>query len=322
MNVPRFRSSAGAALLRSVLLCSVLLCSVLLFSACDDTFVDPFDNDGRIFSVFGYLDAFAFEQKVRVIAIKRYPERIHTVTDDQAFIDARVHSTNLVTGQIIHWNHSLRQLDDGRYAHIFSAGFQPREGHEYRLTVTRNDGRTATAETEVPYHFTSTPIDFDPVSIRRRSSASRIPVRIEGLPSVGRILVRYRVSATDTSDIVLEKRLPMEISYGRSGGPDGSGGWRFYLDIPRDGRILADRIRQLQSEGKLGMSAVHVYAMTIQIQMLDDQWIPIHDDVDIIELSQPGAFTNVENGYGYWGAMSSILQDFDLGPSYNSAFGL
>lgn len=297
------------------------LCSVLLFAGCDDTFVDPFDNDGKIYSVFGFLDSFAFQQRVRVIEIKRYPERIRTPTDVQATIDARVHSTDLTTGQIIHWRHSLERLDDGMYAHIFSADFQPREGRTYRLTVTRNDGRTATAETRVPYLSRSTPVDFDPASIRRFSTPNNVPVRIEGIPSVGQIVVRYRVSATDTVDIQLEKRLPIDISYGRSGGPDGSGGWKFYLDIPRDGRIIADSIAHLQAERKLGPANVHVYAMTIQLQMMDDKWIPLGEDVDVVELSQPGVFTNIENGYGYWGAVSNVLQDFELGPSYNSAFG-
>ena len=313
---------ARAGTLPSPLVALFALLFALAWTGCDDTVIDPFDNDGKIYSVFGYLDSFAFEQKVRVIEIKRFPERIRTPTDDQAKIDALVHSMDLDTGQIIHWNHSLERLDDGMYAHIFSARFQPREGHEYRLTVTRNDGRTASAVTEVPYNFDSTPIDFDPESIRRFSNPNSVPVRIEGIPSVGRIVVRYRVSATDTADVILEKRRPIDISYGQSGGPDGAGGWKFNLDIRRDGQILADSVARLQEERRLGLAFVHVYAMTIQIQRMDDQWIPIGEDADPVELSQPGVFTNIENGYGYWGAVSNVLQDFELGPSYNSAFGL
>lgn len=302
--------------------CALVCLLVALTSAgCDDTVIDPFENDGKIFSVFGYLDAFAFEQKVRVIPVTRFPERIRSRTDPQANIDASVQSVDLETGQVVHWNHSLEQLDNGLFAHIFTGDFEPREGHEYRLTVSRNDGRTATAETKVPHHFDSTPIEFDPESIRQTTDPSRVPVQIRGIGSVGRIIVRYRVSATDTVDIALEKRIPMDVSYGATGRPDGNGGWRFLLNIPRDGQILAERIAELQADRQLGPGNVHVFSMTIQIQGLDDQWIPLGDDADAVALSQPGVFSNIENGYGFWGALSSILQDFELGPSYNSAFG-
>lgn len=309
-------------IIRSSTFVIVCLLAALTWTGCDDTVIDQFENDGKIFSVFGYLDAFAFEQKVRVIPVTRFPERIRSRTDPQANIDARVQSVDLVTGQVVHWNHSLEQLDNGLFAHIFTGEFEPREGHEYRLTISRNDGRMATAETEVPFHFDSTPVEFDPQSIRRTTDPSRVPVQIQGVESVGRITVRYRVSALDTVDIVLEKRIPIDVSYGAAGRPDGNGGWRFLLDIPRDGQILAERIAELQADRQLGTGFVQLISMTIQIQGLDDQWIPLGEDVDPVALSQPGEFSNVENGYGYWGALSSILQDFQLGPTYNPVFGL
>jgi hypothetical protein len=41
---------------RILLLPLILTAVVLTGTGCDDTFLDPFDNEQRYFTVFGYLD--------------------------------------------------------------------------------------------------------------------------------------------------------------------------------------------------------------------------------------------------------------------------
>ena len=86
----------------------ILLIGLLFVTAsCDDTFIDPFDNDGQFFTLYGYLDVIQTEHAVRVIPVTRTPEHITSPSDDQATIDAVVTSTDLSTGQKITWQHTL-----------------------------------------------------------------------------------------------------------------------------------------------------------------------------------------------------------------------
>ena len=122
---------------------------LLATAACDDTFIDPFDNDARYYTIYGFLDVRETEHAVRVIPVTRFPERITTTTGDQSSIDATVTSTDLHTGATIIWRHSLDKLSDGTYGHIYRATFLVQTGRTYRLDVKRSDGKTASADSRL-----------------------------------------------------------------------------------------------------------------------------------------------------------------------------
>ena len=48
----------------------------LTLSGCDDTFLDPFENEQRYFTVYGFLDPLQARQTVRVIPVTRFAEDI------------------------------------------------------------------------------------------------------------------------------------------------------------------------------------------------------------------------------------------------------
>ncbi|MFB3133259.1 MAG: DUF4249 family protein, partial [Rhodothermales bacterium] len=138
---------------------------LLATAACDDAFIDPFDNDERYYTIYGFLDVRQTEHAVRVIPVTRFPERITTTTDPQSSIDATVTSTDLHTGATIIWRHSLDKLSDGTYGHIYRATFIVQTGRTYRLEVQRSDGKTASAETRVPYISEAAYYELGPVEI-------------------------------------------------------------------------------------------------------------------------------------------------------------
>ena len=148
---------------------TALLAGLLLgVAACDDPFIDPFDNDDHFFSIYGFIDVLTEQHVVRVIAVARTPE--HIEDPDAASIDASVTSTNLSTGLSQLWTHSVEQLDDGLYAHIFRASFLVQPQHSYRLRVRRSDGATTTAETTVPLLRDPTLFERHPINVASDSS--------------------------------------------------------------------------------------------------------------------------------------------------------
>ena len=50
----------------------------------------------------------------------------------------------------------------------------------------------------------------------------------------------------------------------------------------------------------------------LQIRMLDSGWDPPGGIFDPEILAQPGALSNVENGYGYFGSVGLYIQEWNI----------
>ena len=117
----------------------------VFFSSCEDSFIDPFANDSKYFTLYGYLDESKNFQPgtlhaVRVIPITRSSQVIENPDDSNARIDAEVFSIDLETGQEVRWGYTLEELADGTYGHLFQTRFFVNAGNTYRLEVRRSDG--------------------------------------------------------------------------------------------------------------------------------------------------------------------------------------
>ncbi len=266
----------------------MLLLAGLSTTACDDTFIDPFDNDAQYYTVYGYLDQLSLNHTLRVIPITRTPERITTPDDADMEIDAIVTTEDLRTGEVVRWDHRLDQLADGSYAHIFRARFMVKAGRTYRLTVTRSDGQTTTAETTVPFLSAVVPTPdtlFYPYEIRPDDGPPR-SIFLPGVVSPWNAFVTYDLQGTFV-------RLP----YGRPGTPT-EGGWRFDIDMGAD----APRLRTtLGLDSTAALPLLH--AIDLTVRLLDANWTPPDGAFDPEVLAQPGTLSNVENGLGFFGSM-------------------
>ena len=311
--IPRVRP----VFLRTIL-SPLLLAGFLLLSGCDDTFIDPFDNNDRFYTIYGYLDVLETEHRVRVIPITRFPERIESPTDDQATIDAVVTSTDLNTGQTLHWQHSLDQLDDGTYAHIFRTSFLVQPGHRYRLEVKRSDGATATAETRVPFVSAGASFRLDPAEITADSTVTQ-NVYFSGIPSPWNIESIYLMVNETILGGALQGRF--FVPYGRTGERTEDGGWRFQLRISEDQLSVRNEIEAYRRQGVYDNSPLRLRSMGIQIRILDEQWDPPEGVFDPEVLAQPGTLSNVENGYGFWGAVGIYAQEWDISLDFSMLLG-
>ena len=294
----------------------------MVTASCDDTFIDPFDNDGEFYTIYGYLDVLDAEHAVRVIPVTRFPERITSPTDDQATIDAVVTSTDLRTGETIRWRHSLEQLDDETYGHIFRGTFLVQPGRTYRLEVRRSDGATATAETTVPFISDAARFTLDPIQISPDSVITQ-DVFLSGVPSPWNIESLY-LMGDNFADVQFFAPIQSRfyVSYGRSGERTADDGWSFRLTISEDQASVRAEIDSLRNLGVYDPNSLLVLrSMGVRIRVLDANWDPPEGVFDPEVLAQPGTLSNVENGHGFWGSIGVYTQEWDVTDAFSMMLG-
>ena len=267
------------------------------FSGCDSTELDPFQNDGKYFTVYGFLDERESNHAIRVIPLSRLAEKITDPSDPQASIDAVVTTTDTLTGNTIRWNHSLDRFSDGSYGHIYRSSFQVRPNRVYRLEITRNDGITTWAETRVPSLF-STHVERSSPLVTQDSSVF-LDFVLPGVPSPWNVEVAYWMGGG----------APIRISHGRSGSATDNGGWQITIDVAKDVELLGS-ILQRDEEN------IFWAAMGIRAQVLDDNWDPPLDIFDPEVLSIPGTLSNVVNGYGFFGSIGLLQDDWPVSQEF------
>ncbi len=271
--------------LRHILI--LLMCLPLL--SCSETFLDPFENDGRYFSVYGFLDASESVHHVRVVEITRFAEDIDANRPDTRNVDAQVRSIDLSTGDVTRWTHQLRLLDDGSWGHVFTGRFLVRPGRTYRLEVERSDGKVASAETTVPRFPTTVPTP-DRLFFPYESSPDSAYSALVTLPDIA--------SPWDITLLYDLQGLGVSVPYGRPGQRTDDGGWQFTVDMPADAPKMRSFL-ELDSSDPLPL----LHAITLQVRALDGNWDPPGGVFDADVLAQPGTMSNVENGYGFFGSI-------------------
>lgn len=131
------------------------LCAALLAAACDESF-EPLAPSDLAFSVFGYLDASADTQWIRVMPVRPLrvapPDTLH----------ATVTLEHLGTGRIIELRDSLFRFSsasdsglggEGMYVHNFWTQETIEPGATYRFVATREGKEPAEAVVEIPRDY-------------------------------------------------------------------------------------------------------------------------------------------------------------------------
>lgn len=265
----------------------LLLVSTLLWLGCEES-VNPKLSFDRPFSIWGQINVRTDTHAVRIFEIQ---ESIRLVQPDP--LDAVVSSTNLQTGETLVWRDSVVQLLDGDYRHVFWTVFETQTGQTYRLEVARSDGAVSTAETTIPPIIM---LEFIETDIENRPGAMQ-SIKVNGLaPSLPRIDVEYNiVSITPQGGIVFDN--PIIISYADRPRQIETG-WIVDIDLVQDFVTIYQYLDELD----LSTSLIEVREMQIRVHVGDEKWrspIGIFDSDFLVE---PGIFSNVENGFGFFGA--------------------
>ena len=309
-NSPRPRALAGSFL-------AVLIVG-LIAVGCSDPTIDPFSNDGRYFTIYGYLDELETQHELRVTPITRQTSIIPSVDDPRAEIDAVVISEEYFGGQLLstsRWTHELRQLEDETFAHIFTANFRVSAGNTYVVRVQRSDGIETSASTTVPRLDTANILEVRPLQFNADSTIIR--QEIVAPPSIS-LPWNIRAIYLYSGGVVNARKF---ISYGRVGSATDEGGWAFELDPVADRPAVMAAIEDARQIGQVEPGEpVFLTAMGVDISVLDSQWRPPGGEFDPEVLAQPGTLSNVENGYGYFGSLGYYRQEWNT-DAVSSALG-
>ena len=282
----------------------LLLLAGVLLASCSDTVIDPFNNDGKYFTIYGYLDALERTHEVRVIPVTRRITRFTDPDNPASQLDARVRSIDLFTGQTIEWRHSLEELEDGTYGHVFTASFLVNAGGKYRLEVERSDGVVAYAETTVPKIDTASLFETGPVIYSEDSTIIYQDIHIPTVESPWDLQAVYLWAGGPINRRVF-------VPYGRRGEKAPDGGWNVRLEISEDQTHVKKNIQESRIQNNETRVPVNLSAIGLQLRILDENWDPPEGIFDLETLSNPSVLSNVTNGYGFWGSVGLYRQEWN-----------
>lgn len=274
----------------------VLCC--LLWAGCDEAFIDPFKNDGKYYTVYGYLDesknfTAGARQAIRVIPVTRRAAQITDPNATAADFDGRVFLTDVNLEQTREIPRELRELQPGVWGHIFETALFVQPNHVYRLEIIRSDGIITSAETRVPA-TSSMRIEQDAPVVNADSTVITQDVRIAGAGSLWRADLIYYSDGGGSCFTAT----PNIVSYGRAGAREDDA-WRLRLNISED-------------LGALGLRNTTICSMGLRASILDEQWVFPDSTLDVESLTLPQSLTNVENGYGFFGSTGLFQTDWPL----------
>lgn len=279
--------------------------AVLVLAGCDDS-VNPFVEEDRFFSVYGYLDTASDEQFVRVIPLRT------DIAFTDAPIDARVFTTERESGLTTEWQDSLVTFSDGSTGHVFHAGFRPIPGWTYDLVVERSDGIQSRASTTIPVR---TDVEISaPVLGSQGFAAQRVtwsdidfkPFRVE---------VWYRFLGARPSDPFQEAIVVYDDLAQRIGSAQPGGLWQVLVSLSGDKEDVTDYL------GISNDARPQLLGIGMRLTMSNSTWRPPGGVFDREVLVQPGTFSNVENGFGFFGSVNQYTVEWVLSPSESELAG-
>ena len=281
----------------------LVLIAVLAFNGCDSTSIDPFQNENRYYTVYGYLDQTqnfisGSSHVLRVVPVTRRSAVITSPNEANANLDARVFTTDVQTGQEIEWRHSLEELNNGNFGHIFRANFFVLPGRTYRLEIRRSDGVVTSAETTVP-SLSSIIAQRPPPIMGADSSDVRQDILLPDLNAIWDMTVIYRLrqgSCFNPSTTI--HRIP----YGRPGNLT-EAGWQLTAQVAQDKGAI---------DQEFGFTDRFLCAMGVEVKILDANWdLPTSPEA-IEALAFSNVPSNVQNGYGFFGSIGLLQYDWQI----------
>lgn len=285
-------------------LLGITLVLAMWASACEES-VDPFVESDKYYTVYGFLDSGVAKQQIRVVPLRR-----SLLREDAQTIDARVTTTALENGSTVVWEDSLITFADGSIGHVFQGDFRPAPGWTYELKIERSDGQTSTAVTTLPEPVRAR-IDAPDISIGGTNTTQQITW--EGLDyNPYRVEVWYRFINTPATAPFIDAVVTYdETEIGRRDDE----GWLVSVQLTND------KIRVAESLGVDEDTGLTLMGVGMRLTMADDSWRPPGGVFDPEILVQPGTFSNVENGFGFFGSVNQYTVEWTLDPVITEILG-
>ena len=258
---------------------------LLVLAACEED-VTALRTE-RPFTVYGFLSPDSNKQALYVFPIE---ERLRLLPATP--LDARVTTTDLVTGETVAWQDSIVAAADGGAAHLFQASFRSAYGHAYRLEIERSDGAKATAEVRVPEAAT---LVAEPTVADARGRPISLVTVDQAAPKLLGIRVSYHIQTGP--DVRQQEVVVLDAAYARAARATETG-WTIAVHHEADYTRLRNQL------GRRFNLDYGIYVLDVRLALLvvNAAWDPPGGTFDPEVLIQPEVMTNIENGYGFVGA--------------------
>lgn len=261
---------------------------LLVFVSCEVDF-EPLLPTDVAFSVYGYLDSDATNQVLRVVPLRNRLQRDYTEAD-LSFL-----TTSNGPEGMISWKNRLFLTSDDENALGSVADFKPIGGATYSLQVSdRVTGRSAEAETRLPEPIQPEQLLFDTIYQRDLLWVQNLFLDKVTEPHFMEAIYTVRNRSNSEVDSVA-------ITYqgSRVGRLVENQGTAYVLLLQQD----ADSVYKA-----LGMRVGNRQLELIRIQMrmssLSDEWYTPGGIRDPEVLAEPGVWSNVSYGLGFFGSIT------------------
>lgn len=254
----------------------ILGCMFLAASACGETF-NPLQNNSKSpFSMYGFLDASADTQWVRIIPIREQVDSPPDIPEMNVTIE------NLETGEIVVMDHSLLQFrQEFNVVNSWSnVNIEPEQ--TYRLKGELSNGLASTVTITTPKDFPMPNIDYFEGGCSGILRMSGIE-RLADVKSVWHI--RFYFADTSFDRVIA-------IPYRRMVGDYGDGDFSVFINSNRELSIIGEQLLTAPD-------SIDVLSRKLFVASAGPEWNEEITDLEQLEYSIPQINSNVENGVGY-----------------------
>ena len=265
----------------------ILLCTLAFSTGCEED-VNPFIGTELPYTVWGFVNPKEEVQAVRVFTIDPI---LQLIPADP--LDATVSIVDVDDNQRFNLEDSTLELPNGDFRHIFYGNFGVESEKRYRIEVERSDGiisRSADVRVPAPITITVLPPNLNAIS------EIVLPVAFDGNPpSLPRIDATYLAYTINSQSLRVANN---SVSIPYAGTPvfrDGQ--WLLDIDLRQDFVDIRADFNEKEIEGLICIDAIR-----LDVHVTNEEWRSPIGDFDPDVLVEPGTLSNIENGFGFFGA--------------------
>jgi len=253
---------------------------LLLFSGCEESFQPLQENNTYAYSIFGYLDASADTQWVRVEPARQEFTMPATVPEQNITLE------HLESGTTVVMNDSLVTPGSGFNFLNYWTTLDLEHGQSYRLTAERADGATSSVTVTLPEPF-PTPTFRQLIEYNQPITYSLEIFDVERLADVQTWWYVRLIGPN------LDVRRKFTFSYRKEARLNEDGSYTVLID-PEQELDEIERVTLLPPGTQIQVIHRQVY-----IASAGPDWIEELPSLDDPAYAIPNSYSNVENGLGY-----------------------